>query len=74
MPFKVKMGLTIIVGLAALAGAFFMGHLGKTGPMIALMFLGPFTMGSLWVFPEVMKTAADNKPVTRRRTLEGQAR
>ncbi|HVI28715.1 hypothetical protein [Hansschlegelia sp.] len=74
MPFKIKMGLTIIVGLAALAGFFFMGHLGKTGPQIALLFLGPFTMGSLWIFPEVMKTAADNKPATRRRALEGQPR
>ncbi|MGA0534012.1 hypothetical protein [Hansschlegelia sp. KR7-227] len=65
MPFHIKMGLTVVVGLAALAGWFFMGSLGQTGPQYALLFLGPFTMGSLWIFPEVMRSKADNKPVGR---------
>lgn len=62
MPFHVKMGLTVVVLIAAIAGFFYMGHLGKTGPQIALLFLGPFTAGSLWIFPEVMRSKADNKP------------
>lgn len=61
MPFKIKMGLTVVVGLTAIAAWFFMGWLGQTGPQWALLFLGPFTMGSLWIFPEVMRTPADNK-------------
>ncbi|RXF74209.1 hypothetical protein [Hansschlegelia zhihuaiae] len=65
MPFHIKMGLTVVVLLAAVAGWFYMGHLGKTGPQLALLFLGPFTAGSLWIFPEVMRGKADNKPVGR---------
>lgn len=64
MPFHIKMGLTVVVGLAAIAGWFYMGALGKTGPQMALMFLGPFTMGSLWVFPEVMRGKGDRKPLS----------
>lgn len=65
MPFPIKMGLTVLIGLAALAAWFFMGRLGQTGPQWALLFLGPFTMGSLWIFPEVMRSKADNRPVGR---------
>ncbi|MDR4305420.1 hypothetical protein IHQ68_02130 [Chelatococcus sambhunathii] len=65
MPFPIKMGLTVLIGLAALAAWFFMGRLGQTGPQWALLFLGPFTMGSLWIFPEVMRSKADNPPVGR---------
>ncbi|MFD1702971.1 hypothetical protein ACFSCV_08125 [Methylopila henanensis] len=72
MPFPVKMGLTIVVLLAAAAGWFYMGHLGKTGPQLALMFLGPFTGVSLWIFPEVMRSKADNTP--RGRDAAGRAR
>ena len=63
MPFRIKMGLTVVVGLAAIAGWFYMGALGKAGPQMALLFLGPFTMGSLWIFPEVMRGKADRKPL-----------
>jgi hypothetical protein len=65
MPFPIKMGLTVVVLLAAAAGFFYMGHIGRTGPQMALLFLGPFTAGSLWIFPEVMRSKADNKPVSR---------
>lgn len=65
MPFHIKMGLTAVVLIAAMAGWFYMGHLGKTGPQMALLFLGPFTAGSLWIFPEVMRSKADNKPTNR---------
>lgn len=65
MPFPIKMGLTVMVLLTAVAGFFYMGHLGRTGPQMALLFLGPFTAVSLWIFPEVMRSKADNKPVGR---------
>jgi uncharacterized RDD family membrane protein YckC len=55
MPFHVKFGLTLAVVLAALGGWFLMGHLGQPGPQHAVAFLGPFTVLSLWVFPEVTR-------------------
>ncbi|MFV0244686.1 MAG: hypothetical protein ACK5IB_06675 [Qingshengfaniella sp.] len=61
MPPMVKIGLSLMVALAALAGWFFMGHLGQTGPQWALVFLGPFSVWSLWIFPEVMRSKADGK-------------
>lgn len=62
MPTKVKLGLSIAVALVALGGFFFMGYLGQRGPQFALVFLGPFTVGSLWIFPEVMRTkSGDSK-------------
>lgn len=65
MPFPVKMGLTVMVLLAATLGWFYMGALGKSGPQLAILFLGPFTAGSLWVFPEVMRGKPDGKPAAR---------
>ena len=72
MPFPVKMGLTVIVLLVAIAGWFFMGHLGQTGPQYAILFLGPFTAISLWIFPEVMRSKADYKPESRKDLAGGQ--
>lgn len=67
MPTKVKLGLSIAVALAAVAGYFYMGFLGQIRPQIALIFLGPFTVGSLWIFPEVMrsKTRTDGRRLRR---------
>jgi hypothetical protein len=56
MPFSIKFGLSVAVALAALGSWFFMGYLGQTGPQWALVFLGPFMVVSLWIFPEVMRT------------------
>ena len=56
MPFPIKFGLSVAVALAALAGWFYMGYLGQTGPQWAVAFLGPVTVVSLWIFPEVMRT------------------
>jgi uncharacterized RDD family membrane protein YckC len=61
MPFPIKLGLTITVALVALAGWFYMGHLGQTGPQWAVTFLGPFMVIALWVFPEVTRRPADTK-------------
>lgn len=55
MPFRVKFPLTCIVALVALAGWFYMGWLGQSGPQWAVAFLGPFMVFALWVFPEVTR-------------------
>lgn len=61
MPPMVKISLSVMVALAALAGWIFMRHLGQTGPQWALAFLGPFSVVSLWIFPEVMRTKGDGR-------------
>jgi hypothetical protein len=61
MPFRVKFPLTLIVALVAIAGWFYMGHLGQAGPQWAVAFLGPFMVVALWIFPEVARDPADVK-------------
>jgi hypothetical protein len=61
MPFHIKLGLSITLGLVAIAGWFFMGQLGQIGPQRAVAFLGPFMIFSLWVFPEVMRHKSEGK-------------
>jgi hypothetical protein len=50
-----------MVALAAIGGWIYMGYLNQTGPQWALTFLGPFAVGSLWIFPEVMRNKADGR-------------
>lgn len=59
MPFPVKFGLTLAVIAAAIGGWLFMAHLGQPGPQKAIAFLGPFTVLSLWIFPEVQRKPTD---------------
>ena len=61
MPPSIKIGLSVAVALAALAGWFYMRHLGQTGPQWAVAFLGPFMVVSLWIFPEVMRNRSDGR-------------
>ena len=61
MPVMIKIALSALVALAALGGWVYMGYLGKTGPQWALVFLGPFSVISLWIFPEVMRGKADGR-------------
>lgn len=61
MPFPVKMGLSIAVAIVAIAGWFYMEHLGHIGAQRALAFLGPFMVIALWIFPEVARRPADIK-------------
>ena len=61
MPFPIKLGLSIAVALAAVAGWFYMHHLGQSGPQWAIVFLGPFMVFSLWIFPEVMRSRSDGR-------------
>jgi hypothetical protein len=55
MPFPIKIGLSIVVLLVALAAYFYQDSIGQHGPKIAIMFLAPFMVVAMWIFPEVTK-------------------
>ncbi|MEV8468849.1 hypothetical protein AB0T83_19010 [Fluviibacterium sp. DFM31] len=59
MPVMIKIALSTMVALAAIGGWIYMGQLGQTGPQWAIVFLGPFSVASLWIFPEVMRSKSD---------------
>jgi hypothetical protein len=53
MPPRIKVILSIIVALAAIAGYFFQSALGQTGPSYAALAFGSIAVVSMWIFPEV---------------------
>lgn len=55
MPFPIKLGLSVVVALVIVAAFFHQRALGHTGPQWALLFLAPFVLVALWIFPEVMR-------------------
>ncbi len=55
MPFPVKVGLSVVVALVVAAAYFHQRALGHEGPQWALLFLGPFMLVALWIFPEVTR-------------------
>lgn len=55
MPKPIKIGLSVLVALATVAAFFFQDWLGQTGPKYAVLFLGPFMIVAMWIFPEVMR-------------------
>ena len=59
MPFPIKTGLSIIVLLVALAGYFYQDSIGMHGPKMAILFLAPFMVVAMWIFPEVNRRKAD---------------
>ena len=59
MPFPVKLGLSVVVALVIVAGYFHQRALGHEGPQWALLFLGPFMLVALWIFPEVTRKPVD---------------
>ena len=59
MPFPVKAGLSVVVTLVILAGFFHQRALGHEGPQWALLFLAPFMLVALWIFPEVVRKPVD---------------
>jgi hypothetical protein len=61
MKFLPKFGLSAVVALAAIGGWLYMKQLGLSGPQWAMTFLGPFTVFSLWIFPDVMRNRADGR-------------
>ena len=55
MPHHVKLLLSLAWLLTAAGGYMFMVHLGQRGPSYAVIFLGLFATGAMWIFPEVVK-------------------
>ena len=55
MPFPIKTALSIIVLLVAIAGYFYQDSIGQHGPKIAILFLAPFMVIAMWIFPEVTR-------------------
>lgn len=53
MPFPIKFGLSVIVLIVAALGFVFEFSLGKVGPSYAILFLAPFMIVAMWIFPEV---------------------
>jgi hypothetical protein len=55
MPFPIKTALSVIVLLVAIAAYFYQDSLGMQGPKLAILFLGPFMVVAMWIFPEVTR-------------------
>ena len=55
MPFPVKLGLSVVMTLVIVAAFFHQRALGHEGPQWALLFLAPFMLVALWIFPEVTR-------------------
>jgi hypothetical protein len=55
MPFPIKTALSIVVLLVAVAAYFYQDSIGQHGPKIAIMFLAPFMVIAMWIFPEVKR-------------------
>jgi hypothetical protein len=55
MPPHIKAMLSLACLATAAAGYVFMVYLGQRGPSYAVVFLGLFATGAMWIFPEVVK-------------------
>jgi hypothetical protein len=63
MPARIKVILSIIVAVAAVAGYLFQSGLGQTGPAYAALAFGLIAIVSMWIFPEVShKKSSDASP------------
>jgi hypothetical protein len=55
MPFPIKTALSIIVLLVAAAAYIHQDSIGQEGTKIAILFLAPFMVIAMWIFPEVKR-------------------
>lgn len=53
MPARIKVILSVIVALVAIAGYMFQVTLGKVGPSYAALAFGAVAIIAMWIFPEV---------------------
>lgn len=53
MPFPIKLGLSVVVLLVAAAAYYVESSRGHVGPSYAILFLAPFMVVAMWIFPEV---------------------
>ncbi len=59
MPRRIKMLLSILVAIAAIAGYFFQSSVGQIGPSYAALAFGTIAIISMWIFPEVQHKKSD---------------
>ena len=71
MPVPVKVGLSVVVALVIAAAYFHQRNLGHEGPQWALLFLGPFMLVALWIFPEVTRKPIDGAAAPRETRPKG---
>ena len=55
MPFPIKFALSIVVLAVAAAAFIFEWKAGMAGPSYAILFLAPFMIIAMWIFPEVTR-------------------
>lgn len=68
MPKPIKILLSLIVAIATVGAYLFQDYLGQEGPKYAVLFLGPFMIFGMWLFPEVMRKGnpqTGRRPATR---------
>ncbi len=53
MPTRIKIMVSIVVALVAIAGYFFQISLGQVGPSYAALLFGAIAIIAMWIFPEV---------------------
>jgi hypothetical protein len=64
MPPRIKILLSVIVAIAAVAGYFFQNGIGQIGPSYAALAFGAIAIISMWIFPEVSHKKSDVAPRT----------
>lgn len=65
MPFPIKFALSVVVVAVALAAYLFQDAAGQVGPKYAIMFLAPFMVVAMWIFPEVTRKDTRGGPGSR---------
>jgi hypothetical protein len=59
MPFPIKTALSVIVLLVACAAYYYENAIGMNGPKISIIFLAPFMVIAMWIFPEVSRRKSE---------------
>ena len=67
MPPKVKAVLSVFVAVVAIAAAWFFGQAGNAISRNAVLFLGPFMIVAMWIFPEVTRKEGGGRDIKGRR-------
>jgi hypothetical protein len=55
MPFPIKLTLSLVVLIVAIAAFLYERSIGMAGPSYAIVFLAPFMIIAMWIFPEVTR-------------------
>ena len=55
MPFPIKFALSVVVLIVAALAFVYERSAGMDGPSYAILFLAPFMVIAMWIFPEVTR-------------------